>query len=54
MAEKQQMRTPSGVAGLVRFEEAEDAIIKMKPIHVFGIAVALIVMELVLFLAIPL
>jgi len=53
MAEKQKLRTPSGVAGLVRFEEEEDSLIKIKPIHVFGIAVGLIVLEVILFLTVP-
>lgn len=54
MAEKQKVQAPSGIAGLVRYEEGEDSIIKLKPIHVFGIAIALIVIEIVLFLAFPL
>lgn len=54
MAEKQKLRTPSGVAGLVRYdEEAGDSLIKLKPIHVFGIAVGLIAIEVILFLTIP-
>jgi preprotein translocase subunit Sec61beta len=54
MAEKQKMRTPSGIAGLVRYDEVEDSIIKLKPVYVFGIAVALIALELMLFLLVPL
>ena len=49
MAEKQKMRTPSGVAGLVRYDEMDTAKISMKPIHVVGIAVAFAVIEAVLF-----
>jgi preprotein translocase subunit Sec61beta len=54
MAEKQKLRPPSGVAGLVRYDEAEESLIKMKPIYVFGFAVALIIIEIILFLAVPL
>jgi preprotein translocase subunit Sec61beta len=54
MAEKQKMRTPSGIAGLVRYDEVGDSIIKLKPTHVLGISIALIVLELMLFLFIPL
>ncbi|MFH1473938.1 MAG: preprotein translocase subunit Sec61beta [Candidatus Aenigmatarchaeota archaeon] len=54
MAEKKQMRAPSGMAGLVKYEDEGDSLIKMKPIHVVGIAVGLIVFEMIMFLAIPL
>ena len=53
MAEKQKLRTPSSVAGLVRYdEESGDSLIKLKPIHVFGIALALIAIEIILFLTV--
>lgn len=49
------MRSPSGVAGLVRYdEEDKESIIKLKPVHVIGICIALVVLELVLFLTMPL
>jgi preprotein translocase subunit Sec61beta len=55
MAEKQKLKSPSGVAGLVRYdEEDKESIIKLKPIHVIGISIALIVLELILFLMMPL
>jgi len=55
VAEKQKMRSPSGVAGLVRYdEEDKESIIKLKPVHVIGICIALVVLELVLFLTMPL
>ena len=53
MAEKRQMRAPSGMAGLVKYEDEGDSLIKMKPIHVVGIAVGLIAFEAILFLAFP-
>ena len=53
MAEKQKLRTPTGVAGLVRYDdEEEDSFIKLKPIHVFGIAIGLIAIEVILFLTV--
>jgi preprotein translocase subunit Sec61beta len=54
MAEKQKMRTPSGMAGLVKYEDEGESLIKMKPVHVVGIAVGLIVLEVILFLMLPL
>lgn len=54
MAEKQKMQAPSGMAGLVRYEEDKEALIKMKPIHVLAIAIGLIAIEAVLFLTITL
>jgi preprotein translocase subunit Sec61beta len=53
MAEKRRMQAPSGMAGLVKYEDEGESLIKMKPIHVVGIGVALILLELILFLAIP-
>lgn len=54
MAEKQKMKSPSSIAGLVRYdEEDKESIIKLKPIHVIGICIALVVLELVLFLTMP-
>jgi len=52
MAEKtKQQRTPSTIAGLVRYDEEDrESLIKLKPIHVVGLCVALIVLELTLFL----
>jgi preprotein translocase subunit Sec61beta len=54
MAEKQKLRAPSGMAGLVKYEDEGDSLIKLKPMHVVGIAIGLIVLEAILFLAIPL
>jgi preprotein translocase subunit Sec61beta len=54
MAEKQKLRSPSGIAGLVRYdEEDKESIIKLKPIHVIGICIALVVLETILFLMMP-
>jgi len=49
MAEKQNMQAPSGMAGLVRYEETEDSLIKLKPEHVVVLAAGLVVIELALF-----
>jgi preprotein translocase subunit Sec61beta len=55
MAEKQKLRSPSSVAGIVRYdEEDKESLIKLKPMHVIGISVALIILEIILFLMIPL
>jgi preprotein translocase subunit Sec61beta len=56
MAEKpKRQQTPSTIAGLVRYdEEDKESLIKLKPIHVIGISIALIILELILFLMIPL
>lgn len=53
MAEKKVMRQPSSMAGLVKYEDEGDSLIKIKPIHVFAVSVALILMEIILFLAFP-
>jgi preprotein translocase subunit Sec61beta len=53
MAEKQKLRAPSGMAGLVKYEDEGESLIKMKPVHVVGIAVGLIILEVILFLAVP-
>jgi len=51
MSEKQKQRTPSTIAGLVRYDEEDrEALIKLKPLHVVGICAALIVIETILFL----
>ena len=54
LAEKQKMRAPSTIAGLVRYEEEGESLINLKPKHVVGIVVALIILELFLFLLVPL
>jgi len=55
MAEKQKLRSPSGVAGIVRYdEEDKESLIKLKPIHVVGISIALIILEILLFLTMSL
>ena len=47
MAEKEKLRAPTSMAGLVRYEEEEESLIKLKPEHVVIIVTALIVIELV-------
>ena len=54
MAEKRKkMRAPTTMAGLVRYEEEEESLIKLKPQHVIIIIVALIILEVFLFLFAP-
>lgn len=48
MAKKDSMRMPMGMAGLVRYGEAAKDQIKVKPKHVVGICVAVVILELAL------
>jgi len=53
MAEKQRARAPSNIAGIVRYdEEDKEALLKLKPIHVVGIVIALLAIEIILFLTV--
>ena len=52
MAEKKQMRAPSGMAGLVKYDDDDKSLIKLKPMHVVAIAVGFVVVEAILFLTI--
>jgi len=55
MAEKKQkLRAPTTMAGLVRYEETEESLVKLEPKHVVGVAAVIIILELLLFLLIPL
>ena len=48
MAKKDNLRMPTGMAGLVRYgEEAKDQI-KVKPEYVIAICVAVVIFELIL------
>jgi preprotein translocase subunit Sec61beta len=53
MAEKQRAQAPSGMAGLVRYYEEEDSLIKLKPVHVLGICVSFVFLEIMLFAFLP-
>jgi preprotein translocase subunit Sec61beta len=53
MAEKKMLRQPSSIAGLVKYDDDEQSLIKIKPVHVVGICVGLLVLEIILFLALP-
>ena len=53
MAEKKNLKTPTGMAGLVRYEEDAESKIKLEPKFVVAFAVAIIVLEIVLFIAFP-
>ena len=53
MAKQEKLQAPSGMAGLVRYYEEGDSVIKLKPEHVIEIGIALIFLEAVLFLALP-
>ena len=45
MAAKDKLRTPSGMAGLVRYEEDAESKIKLEPRMVIFISVAIIILE---------
>lgn len=47
MAQKK-MRTPSGVGGLVRYDEEAKSLIELKPVHVVGMIVGLLLLEIFL------
>ena len=49
MSEKKKMQAPTGMAGLVRYEEGKESKIKLEPKVVVAIAVAIIVLEIILF-----
>lgn len=49
MAEKKQ-KMPTSSAGIVRYEEDEESLIKLKPIHIVAASIILAVIELLLFL----
>jgi preprotein translocase subunit Sec61beta len=53
MAQKEQSSAPQGMAGLVRYYEEEKALIKIKPVHVLGICVGFIVLEVMLMVIFP-
>jgi len=53
MAEKKNLQAPSGMAGLVRYYEEENSLIKLKPQHVLEICTSLIVLEILFFVLLP-
>lgn len=52
MAEREQ-QAPTGMAGLVRYYENEKSIIKFKPMHVVGLCAAIVLIEAMLFILLP-
>lgn len=54
MAEKDKLKTPSGMAGLVRYEEDAESKIKLEPKMVIFISIALIILEILMFMFFPL
>jgi len=53
MSDKKKLRAPMGMAGLVRYDEEEESLIKLKPEFVVAIGVALIIIELILLFLVP-
>ena len=54
MAKKDKMKTPSGMAGLVRYEEDTESKIKIEPRIIIVISVLIILLEILLFRLFPL
>ena len=51
---KEKLQTPSGMAGLVRYEEDAESKIKLEPRMVIFISVAIIIFEILMFFFFPL
>lgn len=49
MSEKQQMRTPSGMGGLVKYDEGKGGI-KLKPEWIIGACGFLVIVEIALYM----
>lgn len=50
---KEKLQTPSGMAGLVRYEEGAESKIKLEPRMVIFISIALIIFEILMFFFFP-
>jgi preprotein translocase subunit Sec61beta len=53
MAAKDKLKTPSGMAGLVRYEEDTESKIKLEPRTVIFVSVAILIIEILLFAFFP-
>lgn len=49
MADKKKLRAPTGMAGLVRYDEDTESKFKMEPKMIVFIATAIIILEILLF-----
>lgn len=54
MAKQQQMQAPSGMAGLVRYFEEDESILKLQPNQVLAICGGLVALEIAMFFLVPL
>ena len=54
MAKQERMQAPSGMAGLVRYFDEDQSILKLKPEHVMGICIGLVVIEVLMMFLLPL
>lgn len=54
MAKKDKMYMPMGSGGLMRYSEEEKELVKVKPVQVVIIVVAVIILEIVLKVLVPL
>lgn len=48
MVDKKKLQTPTGMAGLVRYEEDEESKFKLEPKVVVFVGIAIIVLEIIL------
>jgi preprotein translocase subunit Sec61beta len=53
MSKKDQMQAPSGMAGLVRYFDEDQSIIKLKPEHVLAICAGIVAIEVALLFVAP-
>ena len=54
MVKQERMQAPSGMAGLVRYFDEDQSILKLKPEHVMGICIGLVVIEVLMMFLLPL
>ena len=47
-SQKDKVYMPAGIGGLMRYQEEEQQVIKLKPVHVVWIVSGVVVLELVL------
>jgi len=46
---KQEMQTPSGMAGLVRYYDEDKSLIRLNPEHVVAMCISIVILEAILF-----
>lgn len=48
MGKKDKVYMPMGTGGLIRYSEEEKQLLKIKPKHVVGIVIGIVILELIL------